>query len=132
MIGNFKYGVLERIWWIDVFLKLYHKLHVDDNTRMMLGLFVTNNHAQLATKHRLIEEGIEKGGLDQISWITLGLINKDEPELAYHAFYIAHLNDHKKVKANSDLQFDLTDEEGKTKSDKSEEERNVDRVLRTL
>ena len=93
-------------------------------------MFSNNELSDFYTKRKFLDEGIAKSGdLDLISWITFANLFKSEPELAYHAYYIAHLNDHRKIKANSDLIFEMGNEESARKTD---EERNVDKILRNI
>ena len=56
---------------------------------------------------------LKNENFDLISWMTLGFLHKDDAEIAYSANYIAHLMDHQKIKANSDLPFDLKQGEEK-------------------
>ena len=57
----------------------------------------------------MLAEAIEnKGNLDILDWLVLAAhyANAGEEEIAFQAYYMAHLLDHQKIKTNSELQFD--------------------------
>lgn len=78
---------------------LYKVFNIKDRTLSMLFLYneKPGSSPLYFSKLKLIEDAIEKGELDLISWITFGLLFRDEPEIGYNAYYIAHLIDHEKV-----------------------------------
>ena len=59
-------------------------------------------------KEVLIEK---RGNIDVIDWVTLGkhyMKNGDE-EIAFQCYYMAHLLDPDRIRANSDLAFETLD-----------------------
>ena len=98
----------------------------------MLRLYDDHKNPRRFSQENLINSMLKNENFDLISWITLGFLHKDDGEIAYSAYYIAHLKDHQKIKANSDLPFDLKQGEEKGEMSRSEEEKNVDKILRNL
>jgi hypothetical protein len=103
----------------------------EDRALKKLNYFTnTEKAAYFYSRRKFLDEGLEKkGDLDLISWITFANLFKDEPEMAYHAYYIAHLMDHQKIKANSDLVFNIGIED---EDKRSIEEKNIDKILRNI
>lgn len=60
----------------------------------------------------MIKDTLDKqGNLDVLDWLLLGThYSKNlEEEMAFQAYYMAHLLDHQKIRTNSELQFDTMD-----------------------
>ena len=49
----------------------------------------------------------KKGNIDPIDWLLIAkhYANSQDEEVAFNAYYMAHLLDHKKFRTNSELQF---------------------------
>lgn len=109
---------------------IYSKLETEDWSKGFLNLFIEKDDAHFFTRKKIIEEGLKKGELDIISWIAHANLFKSEPEIAYHAYYIAHLKDHQNIQANSDLKID---EEGENEEkNQSEQEKTINKILNSL
>ena len=55
----------------------------------------------------------KKAEFDVLDWLVIGkhYSNLGEEEIAYQAYYMAHLLDHTKIGANSSLQFETISQE---------------------
>ncbi len=112
-------------------LLLIKSLRINDRSLEMMRLYDYSKNPRRFSQENLIDSMLKNENFDLISLITLGFLHKDDPEVAYSAYYIAHLMDHQKIKANSDLPFDLKQGE-KGEMNRSEEEKNVDKILKNL
>lgn len=109
---------------------IYSKLETDDWSKDFLKLFTEKDDAHFYTKRKIIEEGLKNGELDIISWIAHANLFKSDPEIAYHAYYIAHLKDHTNIQANSDLRIDQEVEN--EEKNQSEQEKTINKILNSL
>jgi len=57
----------------------------------------------------LLQDVADNGNTDQVFWVSMGQIfaNVQHEEFAFNCFYQAHLRNHAKIRANSELKYDV-------------------------
>ena len=123
-------GLLSTIifWMQTVAFEQYEWTNTNNDYLDRVGewIFLSSNLSKqlVFTYDHIVENALRNDAdLDLQSWIALGQFHGslNKPEYAFHCYEIAHLMDYRKVKTNSDLQFETnkTTEIGAPKSQPS-------------
>lgn len=132
------YSIFFLLFSITVFFSAFHEhdnrvwyyrwFHAHDKYMNYVNRTSDKHYLLERTIDKMINEQLEKGELDILGWISLGTYHKgkENMELAYSNYYMAHLLDHKIIKTNSEMEFSLMpNKEG-------DDKKTIDKILESL